>query len=508
VIAATVSPSTIELARALQPVADDAVTLLETGGAAIFVTDGAEARWACDAGLPADDARDAIRTTAISVGVGRIGRALAGGPAWFAGADSPDREIADERWPTSMPPLQAAVPLVERDGQVHGILCLVDRQRHAFDRRARVLVRALAGRAGLAIENAQLARRLADQEARHRFLLDRLPDAIWAAGADRIFTYLSAGIEPLLGYRPEDLIGMSSEIVMHESSRQAFEDGYRWQIAHPDGDQTYRVNLRHRDGRAVPVELHNIGTPVDGRYGGGTGSVREIGERLRLEREIQERTAELAASRERAHLAQELHDSVTQALFSMTLAAGTARMLLERGRPGAEAKLEELSALAQEALAEMRSLIFELRPANIAQEGLVPALRKHAVAIEGRTGLVIHLTADDDLGPLPLVVEEALYRIAQEAIHNVVKHAGAREVSLRLERRAGDIRIEVRDDGAGFDPRRESEGLGLLGMASRAERLGGRFEVRARPGSGTTVCASLPIASCPDPQAAGSRAPS
>ena len=99
--------------------------------------------------------------------------------------------------------------------------------------------------------------------------LDRLPDVIWAAGADRIFTYVSAGSELLLGYRPEELIGRSSGIVMHESSAHTFEEGYAWQIAHPDGDQTYRVNLRHRDGHPVPVELHNVGTPIAGGTAGG-----------------------------------------------------------------------------------------------------------------------------------------------------------------------------------------------------------------------------------------------
>lgn len=322
--------------------------------------------------------------------------------------------------------------------------------------------------------------------------LDRLPDVIWAADADRIFTYVSAGSESLLGYRPEELVGRRSELVMHESSREAFEDGYRWQIAHPDGDQTYRVNLRHRDGRPVPVELHNIGTSIKGRYGGGTGSVREISERLRLERELQEQAAELAASRERAHLAQELHDSVTQALFSMTITAGTARMLLEQNKPGVEAKLKELSALARDALGEMRSLIFELRPGNLAEEGFVSALRKHVASVQGRTGLVIRLDVSPDLARLPLPIEDALYRIVQEAIHNVVKHAQAHEVNIRITSSPTSVRMEIRDDGVGFDSRRRTDGLGLAGMAARADRLGGSVTVESAKGQGTVVAAVLP----------------
>ncbi len=241
------------------------------------------------------------------------------------------------------------------------------------------------------------------------------------------------------------------------------------------------------------MELHNIGTPVDGRYGGGTGSVREISERLRLEREIEQQAAELAAGRERAHLAQELHDSVTQALFSMTMTAGAARRLVEQDRPGVDAKLDELSELAREALAEMRGLIFELRPGNLAEEGFEPALRKHLTAIQGRTGLIVRLDVAPDLGRLPAAIEGALYRIAQEAIHNVVKHAGAREAQVRVARLTSEVLMTVSDDGTGFDAQMRTDGLGLPGMAARAERLGGRAGVESSPGGGTTVSVVLPL---------------
>ena len=324
--------------------------------------------------------------------------------------------------------------------------------------------------------------------------LDRLPDVIWAAGADRIFTYVSAGSEPLLGYRPEELIGRSSEVVMHASSGEAFAEGYRWQIAHPDGDQTYRVNLRHKDGHPVPVELHNVGTPVNGRYGGGTGSIREISETLRLEREIQEQAAELAAGRERARLAQELHDSVTQLLFSMTITAAAARRLLEQDRPGVDSKLDELSELGRDALAEMRSLILELRPGNLAEAGFTPALRTYVAAVQDRSGLVIRLNVSPDLASLPAPVEDVLYRIAQEAIHNVVKHARAREVTVRISSLSDSVRLEIRDDGIGFDPGARIDGFGLPGMTSRAENLGGSVRVESARDRGTIVTAVLPTA--------------
>lgn len=468
------------LRSSLRPVVDDALRLVEMDAAVIYVcmSDEPIARWVCDGGILDGQTRRLVRAACLR-------RDVAG-----RGASSLRARLARDGSPLR---LALAEPIRGAGKVPGGYLCLLGRAGRRVTAHHRTIATLLATQAALAIENAALLRRLDEGEARHRFVLDRLPDVVWAAGADRIFTYLSAGVERLLGYRPDELIGRSSEIVMHESSRATFEEGYRWQIDHPDGEQTYRVNLRHKDGHPVPVELHNIGTPVNGQYGGGNGSVREISETLRLERELQEQAAELAASRERARLAQELHDSITQALFSMTITAGAARLLVERHEPGVEAKLEELSSIAREALAEMRSLIFELRPASVAEAGLVPALRQYLFAVQGRTGLLIEFDVSPDLRELEPQIEDALYRIAQEAVHNVVKHARAREVTVHVANRSNVVRVEIQDDGVGFDARAATRGLGLAGMVARAERLGGSVEVASSQGTGTLVTVALPM---------------
>lgn len=468
-----------DLRSSLRHVVEGGLRLIEMDAAVIYVgtSDEPVARRVCDAGIPDGRARRLIRATSLPLNVDGCG------------ASSLRARLAASGQPLRLT-IAEPIPGIESP---RGYLCFLRRPGRRVTARDRTIATLLGAQAALAIENAELRRRIDQVEARHRFVLDRLPDVVWAAGADRIFTYLSAGGERLIGYRPDELIGRSSEIVMHESSREAFEEGHRWQIEHPDGEQTYRVNLRHKDGHPVPVELHNIGTPVNGRYGGGTGSVREMTDTLRLERELQEQAAELAASRERAHLAQELHDSVTQALFSMTITAGAARMLLERHKPGVESKLDELSSLARDALAEMRGLIFELRPGSLAEAGFVPALRQHLSAVQGQTGLVIRLDVSPDLRPLGLSTEDALYRVAQEAVHNVVKHARAGEVTVQIATPPNVVRMEVRDDGVGFDTRVVTEGLGLAGMAARAERLGGSVEVESTPGHGTVVTVVLPM---------------
>jgi signal transduction histidine kinase len=156
-------------------------------------------------------------------------------------------------------------------------------------------------------------------------------------------------------------------------------------------------------------------------------------------------------------------------------------------------KLAELRELQRDALAEMRALIFELRPGNLQEQGLVQALRTHATGLSGRIGLPI--VVDSELGDRrpSLDVEEALYRIAQEALHNIVKHAGARQARVELARQAGGVRVRVEDDGHGFDPDAVPDGhLGLAGMRTRADRLGGTFRVESELGRGTLVEAVIP----------------
>jgi signal transduction histidine kinase len=227
---------------------------------------------------------------------------------------------------------------------------------------------------------------------------------------------------------------------------------------------------------------------------GAQGTVRDISERERLERELRRQAGELAGSEERAHLARELHDSVTQALFSMTLVARSIELLLERDPDAARAQLTQLRELQREALAEMRALIFELRPGNVEQDGLARALRTHSAALQGRIGLPIVVDSDIE-ERLPLEIEETLYRISQEALHNVVKHAAARQVRLEIRRAGEGVRLRIEDDGKGFDPGAVPDGhLGIAGMRARAAKIDASLECRSEPGRGTTIEVFVPDA--------------
>ena len=201
---------------------------------------------------------------------------------------------------------------------------------------------------------------------------------------------------------------------------------------------------------------------------------------------------ELAALEERQKLARELHDSVSQALYGISLGAHAARTALSREPAEVAEPLDYVLSLAEAALAEMRALIFELRPESLETEGLVSALTKQAAALQARHELVVATKLCDE-PDLPLRVKQELYRIAQEAMHNTVKHARASQVMLRLQQAADEVVLEVQDDGIGFDPSASFPGhLGLHSMRERVAHLGGTFQIVSSPNNGTHLCVRVP----------------
>jgi PAS domain S-box-containing protein len=201
-----------------------------------------------------------------------------------------------------------------------------------------------------------------------------------------------------------------------------------------------------------------------------------------------------AAFAERSRLARELHDSVTQSLYSITLySEAVARMLTAGAGPEAVEHLRELRATAQEALREMRLLIFQLSPPVLDQGGLAGALQIRLDAVEARGGLKVDLRVQGEERLTPLVRQE-LYQIAQEALNNALKHARAGSVRVFLDFQEGGTCLEVRDDGSGFDPEKtdRSGGLGLRGMRERAQGIRGTLQVESSPGQGTTVRVTVP----------------
>jgi signal transduction histidine kinase len=205
---------------------------------------------------------------------------------------------------------------------------------------------------------------------------------------------------------------------------------------------------------------------------------------------LHEESRELSVLAERNRLALELHDAVSQKLFSLVFTAESAATLLDRDAQEARDQVAKLGRIAQDALDELRSLIFELRPPDLGRDGLAGALRKHVDVLRRLQQREIELEVDGDAGGGDPGRDREILRIAQEALHNALRHADASRVAVRLAHNEGLLRLEIADDGVGFDPASpalRATHLGLTSMEERAERAGGRLEIRSAPGAGTTV---------------------
>ena len=288
----------------------------------------------------------------------------------------------------------------------------------------------------------------------------------------------------------------------------ALEDLAREHLLPPEPHRTQLTQLAQRFRAWLPVPV----IIQDEVYGAITlyyHTAREFSEEeTRLARSLADQAAlaiessrlrdqarRAAAITERTRLARELHDSVTQSLYSVTLYAEAANRLLGAGQSTAAADhLRELRDTAQAALREMRLLIFELRPLALEKSGLVAALQARLEAVEGRGGIQTELVVEGE-ERLPNVIQEELYHIAREALNNVLKHANARRVRVLLHFEEKLTRLQVWDDGAGFEPNQAlaGGGLGLDGMFERAQAIGGTLRIDSMPGHGATITVEVPI---------------
>lgn len=219
----------------------------------------------------------------------------------------------------------------------------------------------------------------------------------------------------------------------------------------------------------------------------------DLGSQIRENEILRQQAAEKAILEERNRLARDLHDSVTQSLYSLTLFAEASQRLVNSGDfVRANGYLTQVGETAQQALKEMRLLVYELRPVALEEVGLIGALQQRLDAVEGRAGVETQLLVNDII-ELPPTVEEALYRIAQEALNNTLKHANASAVTVQVAIEADHVRLSIEDNGCGFDlpSAASSGGMGLRGIRERCEGLGASLEITSNEGSGTQIIVVL-----------------
>lgn len=209
---------------------------------------------------------------------------------------------------------------------------------------------------------------------------------------------------------------------------------------------------------------------------------------------LYERSRELTIAGERARIGHELHDAVAQKLFSLRLTAQAATALVDRDPSRAKDELHEIARLSAEAADELRAAVVELRPAALDEDGLVATLRTQAQVLDRAHTATVAFECDG-VRALPAAQEEALLRVAQEALHNALRHSDCSRVDVTLVRRGTGARLRVADDGHGFDPhavRREGRHLGLASMRDRACGVGGTLTVESEPGKGAAIEMEVP----------------
>ncbi|GAB2925289.1 GAF domain-containing sensor histidine kinase [Streptomyces sp. NPDC059173] len=274
-----------------------------------------------------------------------------------------------------------------------------------------------------------------------------------------------------------------------------------WPDAHPDMSDFLGLPIVDGDEIIGALFLANKTCP---QPVGGCGFTAEDEELLSIlaqhaaialtNARLYERSRELTIAEERSRLAHELHDAVSQKLFSLRLTAQAAAALVDRDPVRAKGELQQVAVLAAEAVDELRAAVVELRPAALDEDGLIATLRTQIQVLDRAHGAQVAFESRG-VRALPAAQEEALLRVAQEALHNALRHSGAQRVGVTLARRGTATVLRVTDDGRGFDPtavRRAGRHLGLVSMRHRANSVGGRLTVASEPGKGATIEMEVP----------------
>lgn len=344
-------------------------------------------------------------------------------------------------------------------------------------------------------------RRSQYRRAIDRALVGHLRDGILIINQDSRIVMATAGVERIMGYAPEELMGQELTMLMPPELRgrhlAALADYLRTGRRHLTWDG---VELRalHRDGHEVPVEI-SFEETVEGDRRLFTGVIRDMTERQESRRALQELTRRLESVREeeRKRIAREIHDELGQALTALKL---DLVWLQERLPPEAEALIrfaEGIQGLIDRTIGQVRRIAAELRPGVLDDLGLAPAVEWYAEEFGKHTGITPEITVRGGERELDGERATALFRILQEALTNVARHAGARQVHISLEMGDAEAVLEVRDDGRGIreDEMRGTGSLGLLGMRERGAALGGMVTVERLGGGqqGTAVRARLPL---------------
>ncbi len=331
-------------------------------------------------------------------------------------------------------------------------------------------------------EKEEVERRMHQQERYLASISSASANAIISTDNQGIIQSWNRGARLIFGYRPEEMIGeplaklLPSPGELERIGERVTDKGFV---------RDYETGLRAKDGREVPVEFsQTLLLGEEGQIAGSSIIIRDIAERKQRERAIIE---------ERARIARDMHDTLAQNLYSLSLKIDLCQKLLAKDPERVGSEMEVMRATLKQSLGDVRSAIFALRPIDLERLGFFRALERMAQEFEEQSGVKAKLVIRGE-GELPPDVESVLFRVAQEALSNVGKHAQAEEIGIELDLSLQAVFLKVRDDGRGFDPKAsKNSGMGIRSMKERVEAARGSFSLESSPNWGTQVHATLPL---------------
>ena len=412
------------------------------------------------------------------------------------------------------------VPLVS-SGQVIGLYSVDKAEPHYFQPEHARLAETLAARAASAIHNAQLfdqsqryvaeletriAERkqaevaLRESEERYRELFENARDAIYVHDLDGTYIRVNKAAERLSGYPREEIVGHNFWEFIAPDHIKHVREHFCTKMAQ-QGETTYECDVISKDGRRVPVEVSSRAIYENGVLVGVQGMARDITERKWAQDALQIFSRQLieAQEDERRRIARELHDQIGQVLTAVKMNLYTVQQVCSSSETRSYVK-DNIEAV-DEALRMVRDLSVDLRPPVLDDLGLATAIRWYVDRYTRRTGLNVAVVIDlpDENERFSRELETACFRIAQEALTNVVRHANAQHVLVQLEKEGSVLFLTIKDDGVGFDfdclrqrePRATT--LGLVSMHERAHAAGGIIYIDSKPRQGTEIRRSIPL---------------
>jgi PAS domain S-box-containing protein len=340
---------------------------------------------------------------------------------------------------------------------------------------------------------------LRESEERYRELFENAKDAIYVHDLGGRYTSLNQAAEKLSGYSREEIVGKHFSNFVAPRDLKHVRSNLCKKLD-DEGETAYQIDLITKDRRRVPVEVNSRLIFENGRAIGVQGTARDITERKRAQEALQIYSRRLieAQEAERQSLARELHDEIGQVLTAVRINLQSIQSL--RRQDQSLPQVDESIIIVDEALGRIRDLSLELRPSLLDDLGLASALRWYVDRYGQRTGIVAEvLCGFEERGRLPRELETECFRIAQEALTNIVRHAQAKRVCVQVDGGLDTLVLTITDDGIGFDSERllrtgsTAKTLGLRGMIERAKAMNGQIEINSSPGNGTQVRAGFPL---------------